>query len=201
MLAFIGSSNRFSVLRVASASFLSCFSCLQLFFRKKGVLNGLKKGGSIANCLNFSSCMKSSGASSMPLVCGALAPLSWHCFNHVRSSRAVFAALSKIQSLYSKNGRVVRIDGGFLWTLQTCDFINRLAARTHSSGLNRRSHVGRSHPLTSLLENKLSIRMLVQRSPWSTASHTSELNSPHGRRRWHGAWYLGQVRNLCEDAF
>ena len=31
--------------------------------------------------------------------------------------------------------------------------LNRTAARTHSSGLNRRSHVGRSHPQTSLLEN------------------------------------------------
>ena len=155
-----------SVLRDGFSCFFSGLSLSQLFFRKKVVLNILKKGGSIANFLNFSSCMKSSGASSMPLVCGALAPLSWHCFNHVRSSRAVFAALSKIQSLFQSGGSYEQMVVSFEPSKLAihCESLSS----THPQ-LRAESEVARraitSVYKTSLLENKLSIRMLVQRSP------------------------------------
>ena len=84
----------------------------------------------------------------MPLVCDALAPHSWHCFTHIRSSRASSTeeALSKIQSLFNRAGRT----NTWWFPLNPPNLrlvnSNRTAARTHSSGLNRRSHVGRSNP-------------------------------------------------------
>lgn len=114
----------------------------------------------------------------MPLVCVALAPHSWHCFTHIRSSRASSPeeALSKIQSLIQSGGSyeymVVSFEPSKLAVLhwRTAQQHAPIAPgwigdRTSGDHIRKQAS----------WKIQLSIRMLVQRSPWSAASRTSEL--------------------------
>ena len=155
--------------------------------------------------MNFPVYPGSSGASSMPLVCDALAPHSWHCFTHIRSSRASTPVVSSEQDPKpsSQTGgsyeyMVVSFEPSKLAVLEP-----HKAARTHSSGLNRRSHVGRSNP---------------QQASWKISHIHKDAGAakpvisgvPNERALFAAAWtqtlarsviLSGQVRNLCEDAF